>query len=76
MGIVGEQGKIFLSHACCTILGFFMVYYVARTEEMILREHFRCQYLGGYLFQSVREGRRGETTLLYFYTDYIFLATL
>lgn len=50
-----DQGlEALAAHACCLLLGVGMVYYLARTEEMVLREHFKCQYLGAHLFQAVR----------------------
>lgn len=42
------------AHACCLVLGVGMVYYLARADEMVLREHFKCQHLGAHLFQAVR----------------------
>lgn len=49
---------VLAAHACCLVLGLGMVSYVARTDEMALREHFKCQHLGAHLFQEVR--RRGQ----------------
>lgn len=46
-----------LAHACCLVLGVGMVYYLARADEMALREHFKCQHLGAHLFQAVRPVR-------------------
>lgn len=50
----GQGLEALVAHACCLLLGVGMVYYLARTEEMVLREHFKCQYLGAHLFQAVR----------------------
>jgi hypothetical protein len=50
-----EQGlEALAAHACCLLLGVGMVYYLARADEMAMREHFKCQYLGAHLFQAVR----------------------
>lgn len=44
---------VLAAHACCLVLGLGMVYYLARTHEMALREHFKGQHLGAHLFQQV-----------------------
>ncbi|EWM28587.1 agc (camp- cgmp-dependent and protein kinase c) kinase family protein [Nannochloropsis gaditana] len=43
-----------LAHTCALILGLCLVYFLARSREMILREHFKVQFLGAYLFQRGR----------------------
>ena len=51
---VATEGKRLISYMCCLLCGLLLVYYISRTNEMILREHFKAQHLAAYLLQVVR----------------------
>lgn len=49
-----------LSTLACIVMGLVMVYYIVRTEEMVLRDQFKAQHLADFLFISVRAQASAE----------------
>jgi hypothetical protein len=57
---VDSAGVPMLSTLACIVMGLVMVYYIVRTEEMVLRDQFKAQHLADFLFISVRAQASAE----------------